>query len=191
MPRPSLSEVSRLIVRISNTTFGGGYITIAALKRELVDERHWITETDYALSFALARITPGTNILAFCAGIGWIMRGIPGAIAAVIGVTVPSALIAVLLMLMFDSWQRNVYMAGALAAALAAACGMLWAVVGTILRPLLGGFARTLRGLIIAGAAFLVSWRFHWTPVPIIFAAALVGYVWQDPNKAPTKETAK
>ena len=70
MPRPSLAELTRVIFRISNTTFGGGYITMAALKRELVDDRHWISETDYALSFALARITPGTNIIAFCAGVG-------------------------------------------------------------------------------------------------------------------------
>ena len=182
MPRPTLGEITRVILRISNTTFGGGYVTMAVLKRELVDERGWLTETDYALSFALARITPGTNILAFCAGIGSFMAGVPGAVAAVIAGTVPSALIAVLLMVFFESWQHHPLMAGALAAALAAACGMLWAVVATIIRPLMGSAMRTVRGLLIAAAAFVVSWFYGWTPVPVIAAAAVIGYFWKDPK---------
>lgn len=183
MPRPSLADITRVIFRISNTTFGGGYITMAALKRELVDDRHWITETDYALSFALARITPGTNIIAFCAGVGSVMRGFSGAIAAVVASTIPSALIALLLMVMFDSWQHNPFMAAALAAALAAACGMLWSVVITIVRPLLGNAMRTLRGVLIVIAAFVVSWVFGWTPIPVIAASALIGYLWKDPKQ--------
>jgi chromate transporter len=181
VPRPTLGEITRVILRISNTTFGGGYVTMAVLKRELVDERRWLTETDYALSFALARITPGTNILAFCAGVGSAMGGLPGAVAAVVAGTVPSALIAVLLMGVFDSWQRHPLMAGALAAAVAAACGMLWAVVITIVRPLLGSAIRTLRGLVIVAGAFVVSWVFGWTPIPVIAAAAVIGYFWTDP----------
>lgn len=181
MSRPTLGELSRVIFRVSNVTFGGGYIAIAALKRELVDERRWITETDYAMSFALARITPGTNILAFCAAVGAIMRGIPGAIAAVLAGTVPSALIALLLLVMFDSWQRNAILAGALAAALAAACGMLWSVVFTIVGPLLGNAERTFRGALLVGAAFIASWFFGWTPIPIIAATAVIGYFWKDP----------
>jgi chromate transporter len=190
VPRPSLADLTRVILRISNTTFGGGYITMAALKRELVDDRHWITETDYALSFALARITPGTNIIAFCAGVGSVMRGIPGAIAAVVAGTVPSAMIALLLMVMFDSWQHNPIMAAALAAALAAACGMLWSVVITIVRPLLGSIMRTFRAVVIVVAAFVVSWVYGWTPVPIILATALIGYFWKDPTpeSKPAKE---
>jgi len=187
VPRPSLGEIARVVFRISNTTFGGGYITIAALKREMVDERHWISETDYALSFALARITPGTNILAFCAGVGSVMRGMPGAIAAVVAGTVPSALIAVLLMSVFESWQHNPVMASALAGALAAACGMLWAVVFSIVGPLLGGTLRTIRGVGIAGGAFVVSWFFGWTPIPVIAAAAAIGYFWKDPVKEPRR----
>jgi chromate transporter len=182
VPRPSLAGLTRVIFRISNTTFGGGYITMAALKRDLVDDRHWISENDYALSFALARITPGTNIIAFCAGVGYVMRGIPGAIAAVVASTVPSSLIALALMVMFDSWQHNPFMAAALAAALAAACGMLWSVVITIVRPLMGSAHQTLRGLLIVTAAFVASWVFGWTPVPVIVATALIGYLWKDPS---------
>ncbi len=184
MPRPSLGELSRLIFRVANVTFGGGYITMAALKRELADDRDWISQTDYALSFALARITPGTNIIAFCAGVGWVVRGIPGAIASVVAVTVPSSVIALLFMLMFDAWQHNPHLAGGLGAAVAAACGMTWSVVISIVRPYVGGRERTARALLIASVAFVASWWLGWTPVPIIAAAAALGALWQDPKGA-------
>jgi chromate transporter len=178
VPGPSLGELTRLIFRVSNTTFGGGYITMAALKRELVNEHEWITDEDYALTFALARITPGTNIIAFCAGVGSIIRGVAGAFAAATASTVPAAVMAVVLMEMFDSWQNNRWMSGALGAALAAACGMLWAVVITIVRPAFVNGRAAVRAIVLVGAAFATSWFLGWTPVPIIFGAAAIGYFW-------------
>jgi hypothetical protein len=70
MTRPSLGRLTRAFVRIGNTTFGGGDTTMAALQREFIDRRGWITQEDYAVAFSLARITPGTNVVAFCAAVG-------------------------------------------------------------------------------------------------------------------------
>ncbi len=151
---------------------------MAALKRELVDEKGWITEQDYALTFALARITPGTNIIAFCAGVGSIAAGFAGAVGAAVASTVPAAVMAVVLMEMFDSWQNNRWMSGALAAALAAACGMLWAVVITIVRPAFVNWMGAVRAVVLVGGAFAASWWLGWGPVVIIFGAAAIGYFW-------------
>ena len=41
--KPSLAAVTRTFFRIGNTTFGGGYVTMAALGRELVELKKWIT----------------------------------------------------------------------------------------------------------------------------------------------------
>ena len=40
------------------------------LGRELVDRLKWLARKDFELAFALARVTPGTNIIAFCAAVG-------------------------------------------------------------------------------------------------------------------------
>jgi hypothetical protein len=37
---------------------------------ELLDKRRWLRAADFALCFALARLTPSTNLLAFCTGVG-------------------------------------------------------------------------------------------------------------------------
>ena len=104
MTKPSLASLTTLYLKIGNTTFGGGNPTMALLQRELI-RRAWITREDFALAYSLARVTPGTNVLAFCAATGARVLGITGAIAAVLAVTLPSAFIAVLLTRGFETWR--------------------------------------------------------------------------------------
>src|SRR5678815_5612358 len=64
----SLRRFALLLLRVANLTFGGGDPTMAALHRELVVKRGWLPPDRYGLIYSLARATPGTNLLAFCAG---------------------------------------------------------------------------------------------------------------------------
>ena len=147
---------------------------MALLQRELIG-REWITRGDFALAYSLARITPGTNVLAFCAATGARILGLRGALAAVLAVTAPSAILVVLLTRGFETWRTHPVALAAIAGTVAAVSGMMWASVWLLVKPYLG-----LRALLFAGGAFLAAWKFHVTPVPIIFLAALAGYLWVD-----------
>lgn len=147
---------------------------MALLQRELIG-RKWITRDDFALAYSLARITPGTNVLAFCAGTGARVLGFAGAVAAVLAVTVPSAILAVLLTRGFEAWATHPWATAAIGGTVAAVSGMMWASVWSLIRPYLG-----LRALLFTGGAFLAAWKFHVTPVPVILAAALAGFAWTE-----------
>ena len=179
-PRPALVRLTQVFFVIGNTTFGGGNPTMAALQRELVDRRRWITQEDYALAYALARITPGTNVLAFCAGVASRILGLPGAIAAVLAVTVPSAVLAVLITQGYESWRTNPTVMAAIGGTVAAVAGMMWSSVWLLVVPNIGGWWKTLRVLIFFGGAFLAAWRFGVTPIPVIAVAALAGFLWKE-----------
>jgi chromate transport protein ChrA len=71
----------------------------------------------------------------------------------------------------------------AISGTVAAVVGMMWSTIWTILRPHVGGSVRNLQVLLIAGGAFLASWKFGITPVPIIAAGTLIGLFWKDPGK--------
>jgi len=159
-------------LRIGNTTFGGGDPTMALLQRTLIG-REWITREDFALAYSLARITPGTNVLAFCAATGARVLGLRGALAAVLAVTVPSAILVVLLTHGFELWRAHPWAMAALGGTVAAVAGMMWASVWILVKPYVG-----LRALLFTGGAFLAAWKFHVTPVPVIFIAALAGFLW-------------
>lgn len=172
--KPSLASLTGVYLKIGNTTFGGGDPTIALLQRELTG-RGWITREDFALAYSLARVTPGTNVLAFCAATGARVLGLGGAFAAVLAVTLPSAILAVLLTRGFETWRAHPWAMAALGGTVAAVSGMMWASVWLLVRPYLGW-----RVLLFTGGAFLAAWKFHVTPVPVILIAALAGYVWTD-----------
>ena len=72
---PSLRALGGVFARYGNLTLGGGSATIAVLQQEIVVKRGWLAQVPFSLSYALSRLTPGTNLLAFCTAAGWIFAG--------------------------------------------------------------------------------------------------------------------
>jgi chromate transporter len=183
----SLGKLANIFLRVGNTTFGGGYVTMAVLGRELVDLRDWITKDDYALAFALARVTPGTNVIAFCAAAGWLVLGLAGAVAAVFASSAPSAAIAVLILQGIESGGAHPLFMGAIAATVAAVSGTMWSIVLWLVRPYFrGDVSNILRTAVIFGGSFLASWKFNVAPVPTLAAATLLAVLWR--SKEPVKK---
>jgi chromate transporter len=181
MSKPSLAKLTGTFFRIGNTTFGGGYVTMAALGREMVELRNWITAQDYALAFAMSGVTPGTNIIAFCAATGWQILGWMGALAGVLALTAPTAVLAVLILQGFESGSSHPMVMAALGGTVAAVSGMMWSTVLLLLRRYTGPrVSANARVVAIAGAAFVASWKFKITPLPILAAATLAGLLWRD-----------
>ena len=183
-----MGKLTEVFFRIGNTTFGGGYITMVMLGRDLVGKRGWMKQDDYDLAFSLARITPGTNIIAFCAAVGSLLRGWSGAFLAVMAVTLPSALMAVLLQQGFESWRSHPYALSAIGVTSAAVTGMMWSTVWMLARPYIGGsslrdkWVRTTRAVLLLGGSCGAAWL-GVTPVPIILVAMVVGFLWLDEDR--------
>ncbi len=55
---------------LSLFSVGGIFITVPEMHRFLVDDRHWITDSQFTGSMALAQSAPGPNVL-FVAVVGW------------------------------------------------------------------------------------------------------------------------
>ena len=103
----SLRRFALLCLRVANLTFGGGEPTMSVFFRELVVSRNWLTRERYALIYSLARATPGTNILAFCAGVGWEVARWRGALVAVLSSSVPCAAAVVWFTYAYTLWRSN------------------------------------------------------------------------------------
>ena len=187
MAAPTLRQLTSVFLRTANTTFGGGTPTIAALQRELVEQHGWLSAEDYGLAFALARVTPGTNVIAFCTAAGARILGMPGAISGALSETLPSAVLAVLITQGYETWRTNIVVMAAVAGTIAAVAGMMWSSVWLMVRPHCGSLTRGLRTACITGGAFLALWKFGLSPLPIIGIAAVVGLVWQEPPASKAK----
>lgn len=177
MERANWRNLSWLYTRISSTTFGGGDPTTAALQSELL-ARKWINSEQYGLVYALARATPGTNILAFCVGTGWLALGTVGGILAVVGASLLPAAVATLLTAGYVAWRQNPWAMAAIGGMLAAATGLMGVAAYALLKPHCCS-GRWWRAAVIFTAALVLSLRFGFTPIQVLGLAALAGALWR------------
>jgi chromate transporter len=92
----TIPHVAWVVARDVNRTVGGGVASMELMRRSL-GARGWLTDAEHALLIAVSRLTPGTNLLAYCATVGWTRHGLPGAVATLTAASLPSAVIAALL----------------------------------------------------------------------------------------------
>jgi len=178
MPRPRLAALTRLFLRVGVTVFGGGDPTIAILQGEFY-RRDWLSPEKFAIAFGLARLTPGTNVLAFCAATGWYILGLAGALAAVLAITIPASFLVVWITRAYDltiHYGLALSIGNALlAAAVGTMIGAAVLLVRTQCKP-----RRWLRPVAISIGAFLLAFVIKLTPLQIIGVAAIVGFFWPE-----------
>lgn len=72
---------------------GGGNSAVPEMHRYSVDVQHWLSDRQFADSFALAQLTPGPNLI-IVALIGYHVAGVFGGLVAIFAMCGPSGLFA-------------------------------------------------------------------------------------------------
>ena len=70
--------------------FGGGYVMLPLLQREVVEKRGWITQEALLDCFALSQCTPGAIAVNAATYVGYQRKGVWGGCVATLGVVLPS-----------------------------------------------------------------------------------------------------
>jgi len=88
-------EVFGVALRLGLTCFGGPIAHLGYFRNEYVVRRKWLDEKSYADLVALCQFLPGPASSQVGMAIGIARAGLPGALAAWIGFTLPSALLLI------------------------------------------------------------------------------------------------
>lgn len=91
-----LLDLFLTFLTIGAVSFGGGYGMISLI-RESVVHHGWLTEEAFMSFVAVSEATPGPLAVNMATFVGSSQAGIPGALAATIGVVLPSFLIILLI----------------------------------------------------------------------------------------------
>lgn len=83
--------------KIGAFTFGGGYAMIPLIKREVVEEKEWLTNDEMFDIVAIAESTPGPLAINAATFVGTKTAGIKGALCATLGVVLPSFAVILLI----------------------------------------------------------------------------------------------
>ena len=95
----SLASVVKLFLiflKIGAVLFGSGYVLVAYLEGEFVKNLGWLTAQELIDAIAIGQFTPGP-VLSTATFIGYQLQGIWGAVAATLGIFLPSFLFVALL----------------------------------------------------------------------------------------------
>lgn len=102
-PQVTYGELIRLFVRLSVTAFGGPVAHIALAEEEVVNRRQWLTRDHFLDLIAATNLIPGPNSTEMMIHIGYVMRGIPGAIVTGACFIIPAFLITLVLSVLYVS----------------------------------------------------------------------------------------
>ena len=78
-----------IFAKVGAVLFGSGYVLLAFLRTDLVDRLHLLTEKQLLDSVAVGQVTPGP-VFTTATFIGYVIRGVPGAVVATIGIFLPA-----------------------------------------------------------------------------------------------------
>jgi chromate transporter len=92
----SALEVLLVFAKLGLTSFGGPIAHLGFFRTEFVERRRWVDEDHYAAVVALSQFLPGPASSKVGIILGVVRAGIPGALAAWVGFTTPSALALIL-----------------------------------------------------------------------------------------------
>ena len=95
--QPSAWQVLAVFLRLGLTSFGGPVAHLGYFRTEFVERRQWLSERGYADLVALCQFLPGPASSQVGMALGLLRAGMPGALAAWLGFTLPSALLLALL----------------------------------------------------------------------------------------------
>ena len=101
------------MLKIGLFTFGGGYAMIHLLENEFVSRKNWIDGEEFIDLVAIAESTPGPIAINCATYIGYKKEKITGALAATLGMCLPSFTIIYLISLFFDRFLEISWVASA------------------------------------------------------------------------------
>lgn len=98
-----LLELFLTFFKIGAFTFGGGYAMIPVIEDICVEKKQWITHEDMVNVTVIAESTPGPIAINCATFVGFKQAKFWGAVAATLGVVLPSFIIIYLISMFFDN----------------------------------------------------------------------------------------
>jgi chromate transporter len=173
---PSVANIFTGFFMVGVRGFGG---VLPWARRTIVEERKWLTATEFAEVLGLCQFLPGGNIINVSVAVGARFRGAAGSIAAVLGLMVAPVAIVVGLGAIYDQFAEQPIVRRAFAGLAAAASAFVLTASIKIAAPLRGRWlamaivAITFVAIavirlplpmampVLAVASILVLWRFE------------------------------
>lgn len=159
-------------LKIGCVLYGSGYVLLAFLQRDLVEQNQWLTSQQLLDAVAIGQFTPGP-VFTTATFVGYLLAGNAGAIAGTIGIFLPAFLLVWIVNPWVPKLRQSSWIRGFLDGVNAASLGLMAGVTYTL------GRAALVDGLTVVLAilsAIAIS-RFKMNSAWLVLAGGIVGLV--------------
>lgn len=168
----ALGKLFLVMAKVGSVLFGSGYVLLAFLQSELVEQRHWITAGQLLDAVAVGQVTPGP-VFTTATFLGYVMAGPKGAAVATAGIFFPAFVFVALTAPFLARLRRSALVGVFLDGLNAASLGLIAAVTVQIGRT---AFVN-LPTMFIAAVAALLLFRFRVSSTWLVLGGAAAGWL--------------
>ena len=122
----SIGEIFLEFLIIGATSFGG---VVPYLRATLVGKRHWIDDREFVEMLSISQSLPGLNATNMAILVGEKLRGMMGAVVAILGICLPGGVLMYIVGTVYQQHGDHVWATAALKGVAAAAVGLILSTV--------------------------------------------------------------
>lgn len=160
--------------------FGGGPAMIPLIQVEVVALRGWLTPQEFLDAFAFGNALPGPIATKLAGYVGFVVAGWPGAVVALLALTIPTILVMVALGSVYARYKAHpgveLFLRGVRPIVIALLLLVVWNFAPSALGPPAAWLANWPLWL-LAITSFVAAIKLHLHPAVLILAGGLIGTV--------------
>jgi chromate transporter len=168
--RVSLDSLFLEFLKLGAVVFGSGYVLLAFLRGDLVQQLHWLTESQVIDAVSVGQATPGP-VFTTATFIGYLVGGIPGALVATVAIFLPAFVLSGVVYRLLPRLRRSPWAHAFLDGVTVCGLGLMAGVTVQLARVVIvDGYTASLAIL-----AFVVLRRFQPNSAWLVLGGAAIG----------------
>lgn len=168
----SLSSIFLTFLKIGSVLYGSGYVLLAFLETYFVEDFGVITTQQLLDAISIGQFTPGP-VFTTATFIGYLINGVPGAVAATVGIFLPAFVLVGILNKILPKLRSSSWISGILDGVNVASLGLM-----AVVSLKLGTAAIVdLPTLILAILSIFVVFKYNVNSAWIVLAGGIIGLI--------------
>lgn len=131
-----IADLFTFFFRTGLLVFGSGLVVVSFVKAYVVDQYHWMSDRTFLDAVAIGLVSPGPVVIT-ATFVGYIVAGVAGALAATVGIFLPSVLFTVAGTPLLLRYRNNPYVQGFVRGVTVAVVGVLAGTAYIVARPVI------------------------------------------------------
>lgn len=169
----TISQLFLTFLKIGALLYGSGYVLLAFLRTDFVEHLGWLTDQQLLDAVAIGQFTPGP-VFTTATFIGYLIGGVGGAVAATIGIFLPSFLFVAITNPLIPRMRQSSWLSSLLDGVNVAAIGLMAAVTLELGRAALVDVVTVVIGVL--AAILLIRYKVNSTW--LIIGGGIIGVVY-------------